>query len=251
MPKFTTVMESNTSANSNASTKFKKKAVAIIPAFNEEQRISNVIIQTLKYVDNVIVVNDCSIDKTSAVAMQLGAQVINLPLNSGAGYATREGCDAALLQGAEIIVTIDADGQHNPDEIPKLVNKLVDENVDIVFGFRPRDQNMPIINKLGGTMLYTLSYLLFSVKIKDTQTGFHAFTASCYPKLRWNSNRYAFVSEFIYRIYESKLTYAEVPVQTIYTGKTGGMRKRDGIKSLILMMLWRFRIYHILYKLID
>ncbi len=229
----------------------KKIITAVIPAFNEGDRIGEVIKGTLKHASHVIVVNDCSTDNTSAVATACGATVLDLPVNSGAGYATRAGCDLALSTGAKIIVTIDADGQHNPDEIPKLIQLLNAEQLDIVFGFRPRNSEMPFINKVGGTLLYHLSNLLFNVAIKDTQTGFHAFTADCYPKLRWTSNRYAFVSEFIYKIYENKLRCKEVTVQTIYNDKLGGMRKRDGIKSIALMFLWRFKTYNIIYKLLN
>lgn len=238
-------------SNSETILAIRSSVTVVIPAYNEGERILKVIDATAKYAENIIVVNDCSVDNTSAVSRSVNAIVVDLPVNSGAGYATRVGCDLALSKGAKIIVTIDADGQHNPDEIPKLVNVLLNENLDIVFGFRPRNNEMPFINKIGGTLLYKLSNFLFKVDIKDTQTGFHAFTSECYLKLRWTSNRYAFVSELVYRISESKLRYKEVTVQTIYNDKKGGMRKRDGIKSILLMLLWRFKTYHLIYKLLN
>jgi len=229
----------------------RRKTIAVIPAFNEAARIKGVIEATLRYAGTVAVVNDCSTDDTSDIAGAFGAIVHDLKVNMGAGYATRIGCDWAVQNGAEIIVTIDADGQHDPDDIPRLANILIKENLDIVFGYRPRNQNMPLINRMGGTLLFSLSRLLFNVNIEDTQTGFHVFTKQCYPKLRWKSNRYGFVSEFVYKVSKHNLRYKEVPIKTIYYNEKQGMRKRDGIKSILLMLLWRFGLYNLLYRLLN
>lgn len=225
--------------------------MAVIPAYNESVRIEAVIVSALKYCNSVIVVSDGSSDNTSEIAQKAGAQVIDLPINSGAGYATREGCDYAVRTGADYIVTLDADGQHNPHDIAKLLNPLIHENIEITFGHRPRNKNMPWINKFGGTLLYQLSFFLFHIDIQDTQTGFHAFTSAAYSKIRWMSNRYAFVSEIVFRVAENKIRYKEVIVETIYHGKVSGMKKRDGIKSLIWMMLWKLNFYKWLYKLLN
>lgn len=227
------------------------KVVAVIPAFNESKRIVSVVQSTLQFCECVIVVNDGSSDNTSELASNAGAKVIDLPVNSGAGYATREGCDLALKEAADFIITIDADGQHNPSDIPKLLLPLINKEVEITFGHRPRNQNMPWINKFGGTLLYRLSSLLFDINIEDTQTGFHAFTTAAYSKIRWMSNRYAFVSEIVFRVAEQKVAYQEVVVETIYHEKHSGMKKRDGIKSLVWMILWKLNFYKWLYKLIN
>lgn len=140
-------------------------------------------------------VNDGSVDATSSIARRCGASVLDLPRNKGAGYATRVGCDLAHMLGAETIVTIDGDGQHNPADIP-LATRLISENkADIVFGCRPRNCKMPLVKRIGSAVLASLALHLYGVSIPDTQTGFHAFRSPVFPELRWRSCRYAFVSE--------------------------------------------------------
>lgn len=214
--------------------------VVVIPAFNEAKRIANVLQKAKNYYDKIIVVDDCSTDNTAEKVKENGVHLVELEQNMGAGYSTRIGCDLAFSEyKADIVVTIDADGQHDPADILSLVTTLEEEKLDIVFGYRREKQNMPIVKRIGNFALSKLSYLLFNIKLTDTLTGFHVFTKEAYPFLRWTSNRYGFVSEFVYRIQMHKLKYGEVAVQTIYNDKIGGMRKRDGIKSIFLMFKWR------------
>lgn len=212
-----------------------------MPAFNEASRIGQVIQWAKQHVDEVIVVNDCSQDTTAAVARQAGAWVIDLPQNGGAGYATREGCKAALARGATVLVTIDSDGQHDAREIAPLVAHLCQQNLDIVFGGRPRTPNMPFENRFGNSLLSGLSQLLFGVRVKDTLTGFHVIKAEAFAQLCWTSNRYSFVSEMVYRVAVHKLAYAELPVSTIYHDNKKGMRKRDGLKTLVRLFWWKIQ----------
>ena len=218
-----------------------KKTIAVIPAYNEAKRIAPVIKESINYVDDVIVVDDHSNDSTYKVAKNAGATAVRLITNMGAGMATRVGCDIAVDNGADIIVTLDADGQHSPDDIPKLLKALQEPKTDIVFGSRPRNKNMPLLKRLGNFGLSAVAIFLFGINIKDSQTGFHAFTKEAYKKLRWSSNRYGVVSEFVANVAKSRLAYKEVDVKTIYTDKTVGMRKRDAIKAVISMIKWRLK----------
>jgi len=221
--------------------KNKKKTIAVIPAFNEAKRIGSVISETKKHVDEVIVVDDHSKDNTAAVAKKSGVITIRLATNMGAGMATRIGCDIAVEKDADVIVTLDADGQHSPDDIPKLIKELNKQGLDIVFGSRPRNKNMPFMKCVGNFGLSLVANFLFGVNIKDSQTGFHAFTKNAYTNLRWSSNRYGIVSEFVANVGKNKLKYKEVKVKTIYTDKIAGMRKRDAVKSVIDMVKWRLK----------
>lgn len=216
--------------------------VAVIPAYNEEKTIGEVVINTKKYVDKVIVVDDNSQDTTYEKALNAGASVIKLNANKGVGFATRVGCDIACEEGADIIVTIDADGQHDPADIPKLIKTLKEEKLDIVFGSRRRNRHMPFIKRVGNFGLSLVVSFLFGINIKDSQTGFHAFTNEAYKKLRWSSSRYDAVSEFVVRTAKNKLKFREVEVKTIYTGKKIGMRKRDALKSFLKILWWRFKL---------
>lgn len=217
------------------------KVIAAIPAYNESTRVGAVIKHALKYVDEVIVVDDHSRDNTFEIAKNSGAVAVRLVTNMGAGFATRIACDLAVNHNADIIVTIDADGQHSPDDIPKLVSCLQKNNVAIVWGARPRDDNMPLFKRIGNWGLSTICKTLFKLKITDSQTGFHAFTKEAYQKIRWASNRYGVVSEFVANTAKSKLPYCEVPVKTIYVGKKAGMNSKDAVKAVFSMISWRLR----------
>ena len=212
---------------------------AIIPAYNEANRIGLVIERVKAHVQHVIVVNDASKDNTALVAQQHGAQVINLTLNEGAGAATRIGCETAIQKGADIIVTIDADGQHHPDEIPLLVTNLLQQNAGIVFGGRQRTPNMPIENRWGNRLLSVVSSHLFGTSVGDTLTGFRAFFATAFPAIKWESNRYSFVAEMAAKVAHNKVPCKEVTISTIYHDNKKGMRKRDGIKTLFLLFWWK------------
>lgn len=219
----------------------KEKITAVIPAYNESERIEAVINKARKFVDEIIVVDDHSKDNTFEVAEKAGATTVRLISNMGAGFATRVGCDLAVNNGADIIVTIDADGQHDPEEIPRLVKFLRENNLDIVFGSRPRDKNMPSIKKLGNWGLSFIAKILFNSKIEDTQTGYHVFTSKAYPKIRWSSSRYGIVTEFAVNVALNKLRCKEVPVKTIYVDKNFGMGKRDAVRSTLAMVKWRIK----------
>jgi len=228
------------------------KIVIVIPAYNEGTRIVEVLKLTSSLYRNIVLVDDASKDNTAQLANEFCTKVIKLSENSGAGYATKVGCDYAFEElDAEIVVTIDGDGQHAPKDIHLLINYLSENKLDIVFGYRPRKKNMPIVKRFGNLFLSKLSAILFKVFLTDTLTGFHAFTKKAYSKLRWESNRYGFVSEYVYRVGLHKLNYGEVAVQTIYNEKTTGMKISDGIKSIFLMFSWRFKLLRTIFKIKD
>lgn len=217
------------------------KIYAVIPAYNEEKTVGNVVEKAKCLVDEVIVVDDCSTDNTFREAKKAGARTVRLIINMGTGFSTRIGCDIAVNDGADIIVTLDADGQHDPAEIPRLVQVLEEKGLDIVFGSRPPNKDMPLIKRFGNTGLYWIAYLLYKMRIKDTQTGYHVFTRDAYGKIRWESNRYGVVSEIPVRVAKNKLKHEEVIIKTIYTDKVRGISVLDGLKSGWMMLLWRFQ----------
>ncbi|MEM2613688.1 MAG: glycosyltransferase family 2 protein, partial [Nitrososphaerota archaeon] len=112
------------------------KVIACIPAYNEEKTIAKVILKTKKYVDKVIVCDDGSIDMTAEIAEALGAEVIRHERNMGYGAAISSLFKKAVEEGADIMVTLDGDGQHDPDEIPKLIKPIVEDEADVVIGSR-------------------------------------------------------------------------------------------------------------------
>jgi glycosyltransferase involved in cell wall biosynthesis len=213
--------------------------VAVIPVYNEEGTIGRVVRETMKHVDKVVVVDDGSLDGCAAEAERNGALVLRQIVNMGKGFSLRTGCEKALALGADVIVTLDGDMQHAPDDIPKLVGALRREGLDLVFGSRSLDEGMPPTKKLGNWLLNSASKLLFGIVVQDTQSGFKAFTRDAYGKLRWDSRNYAVESEIIMRCGKEKLKYKEISIRTIYTDKFKGTMITDGIKIFLNMLWWR------------
>ena len=170
------------------------KSVAIIPAFNEEVALGSVILRTLKYVDKVIVVNDGSSDKTSEVANLAGAELITHPTNLGKGQGLKSGFEAIkslnnLIEDNnetyDIIVTIDGDGQNNPDEIPDLIYPIESGNADFVNGSRYVDGSVeddtPSYRRIGQKVLDKATNISSGLEITDSQSGFRAFSKIVIP----------------------------------------------------------------------
>lgn len=211
----------------------------IIPAYNEAKRIGPVIDKIKAYSKNIIVVDDGSSDNTSSISKQHKAIVLDHIINLGKGSAAKTGCDYAINKGANILILIDADGQHDPQEIPRFIKAL--KSSDIVFGFRKFNKNMPAIYKIGNNLINLATYLLYNIRLKDTQSGYRAFTKKAYQKLRWKSSDYSMESEMIANLGKSRLRYRQIPIDTIYSEKYKGTTILDGIKIVFNMILWRFK----------
>lgn len=208
----------------------------VVPAHNEEKHIKSVISRIKKVSKDysIIVVNDGSSDNTSAIASKESVTVLNHIINMGKGAAAKTGCDYAYRNRFDIIVLIDGDGQHEPEDIPRFVEKL--SHVDIVFGYR-RVGNVPFVYRVGNWALTQLSKILFHMGIIDTQSGFRAFTRKTYRKIRWQSRNYGMESEMIYRA--QRLKYEQIPIKNIYLDNHKGTTILDGIKIAINMIRWK------------
>jgi len=210
---------------------------AIIPAYNEEKNIAGIIKKTKKYVDIVLVVDDGSADRTTGVAEKTGALVLTHALNLGKGAALKTGCDFAIKNNAKFIVALDADAQHNPDGIPRFIEKL--KKCDIVFSYRSLSSKMPLVLRFGNLFISNMAAFLYGVKLHDTQSGFRAFSKEAYKKIRWNSSDYSMESEMIARAGKQRLKYVQIPIETIYSDKYKGTTVLDGAKIVLNMLWWR------------
>ena len=210
---------------------------AIIPAYNESAHIASVVQKAKQYVSLTIVVDDGSADHTGKLAQEQGAIVVQHKVNLGKGAALKTGCDYALLQGASTLIVLDADGQHDPAEIPAFLQAL--HNHDLVFSYRDGRESMPLILQFGNRFINLTSTLLFSISIKDTQCGYRAFTAESYRKIRWAATDYFMESEMIIRAGKHKLHCTEVPIKTIYSDNYKGTTVVDGLKIVAKMLTWK------------
>ena len=213
---------------------------AVIAAYNEERHVAQVVEQTKKYVDEVIVVDDGSADKTSAEARKAGARVLRHVINLGKGAAVRTGCDYATQQGHEYVVLLDGDGQHDAQEIPLFLEALQDN--DIVFGERKRNKDMPTLYRVGNWGLTTISKVLFGIGLRDSQCGYRAMSTQAYTQVRWDSSDYGMESEMIVRAGVANLQHQEITVKTIYHDKHKGTTILDGVKIALNLLKWRLTI---------
>jgi len=219
------------------------KTCVVIPAYNEGDKLIGVLEKAISLADNIIVVDDGSDQKKMAEInfKNISGKIIFLRhrINLGKGAALKTGCEAAIKLGAEIIVLMDADGQHKPEDIPRFVDKLKKDNLDIVFGSRQIGHDMPLMMMLGNKFLSITSSLLFGIYISDTQSGFRAFKSTVYPKIQWNSPRYSIETEMIVNTGKNHLKFGEIEIQTIYHDKYKGTTIFDGLRILINMIIWR------------
>ena len=214
-----------------------EKLFVVIPAYNEGKRIAKVIRKARRYCENVVVVDDGSSDNTSEVAEKEKAVVLRHIINIGKGAALKTGCDYAVKQKADKIIVMDADGQHDPALIPLFVKVL--RNNDIVFGCRKFNKKMPLIFRFGNSFINKVQEILFNIRISDTQSGYRAFTADAYKKIRWDAIDYSMESEMIANVSKNNLKYIEIPITTIYAEKYKGTTIIDGIKIVLKMIWWR------------
>ena len=194
------------------------KLVVIIPAYNEEENIGKVIKDVKKYTEDIIVVDDGSKDGTLRAACQSGANVCRHIINRGLGGALGTGIKAALLAGADIIVTLDADGQHNPADIPCLLKPITEGKADIVIGSRfLKYQRVPCFRRFGNYFFNLITFFLFGVWTTDSQSGMRAFNKKAAEKLDIYTSGMEVSSEIFKEIKTHRLRFKEVPIKAIYT----------------------------------
>ena len=212
------------------------EVVIVIPARNEASTIADVI-RRAKPFGHVVAVDDGSTDTTADEAKRAGAVVLQHVVNLGKGCALKTGCDYALSKNAQSIIILDADAQHDPEQIPDFLSALRDH--DVVFGYRTFSGDMPGILRFGNAFISRLTRFLYGIALRDTQCGYRAFTADAYRKLRWNATDYSVESEIVSTTGRKKLRYVELSIPTVYHNKYKGTTVLDGMKIVLKMVWWR------------
>ncbi|KKH59381.1 dolichyl-phosphate mannose synthase [Methanosarcina mazei] len=212
----------------------------VLPAYNEEVSIGSIVLLTRHYSDSVIVIDDGSSDRTARIAEKAGAHVIVHEANKGKGAALKTGFAAAADLGADIIVTMDSDGQHNPSDIPKLVAPIIDGYAEMVNGSRyltHQDKNTPIYRRFGQTILDTATKMNSGLKITDSQSGFRAFSASTKNVFRFNARGMAIESEMLADAGRSGLRITEVEIGVRYDVDGSTMSPiKHGLGVLVMVL---------------
>lgn len=211
----------------------------VIAAYNEDRVVGSVVRELRRQYPCVVVVDDCSRDDTANSARDAGAIVLRHVVNLGQGASLQTGLDFCLLKGARYIVTFDADGQHDPADIPVLLSALDSQNVDIACGsrFLGRVERLPAMRRMVLRGAAAFTYLSTGLRVTDAHNGLRAMTALAARKIRLRQNRMAHASEIMHQIAENGIKWTEVPVTIRYTDYSLAKGQRTGNAINILIDL--------------
>lgn len=219
------------------------KVIAVIPAYNESKTIAEVVKKASKSADSIVVVDDGSFDGTKDSVLGLGIRNVHLychSINRGVGAATSTGIKAALGLGADIVVMLDSDGQHRPEDIPRITGPIRKGEADVVIGSRfLRKADIPMVKRIGNKSLNLITKILYGLRCTDTQSGYKAFSRHAASAIDIKVDRYGVCSEIIGEIKKRKLRVMEVPIDAINIEKKG-TTVMDGIEIAIDLVLRRF-----------
>jgi glycosyltransferase involved in cell wall biosynthesis len=209
----------------------------IIPAYNEAAVIGRVVADVVWRGYKVVVIDDGSTDATGLNAAAAGAIVVSHPINLGQGAALQTGIQFALRQGADSIVTFDADGQHRAADVAGLIDALAANNADFALGsrFLGGAVAMPVSRRLLLMAATWFTRLTTGLNVSDTHNGFRAMTRRGAGRIKLRQNRMAHASELLDAIARSGLRYVEVPVTIEYSGYSlaKGQRLTDSLRILV------------------
>ena len=195
---------------------------ACIPAYNEENTISDLVKSAKKFVDKVVVCDDGSTDDTLNNAKLAGAEIISHKKNQGYGAAITSLFDYCRMQNADVMITLDGDGQHDPNQIPILLDTISQHSVDVVLGSRFLDNNTdtPGYRKRGIKIITSAANFGADFKVSDAQSGFRAYSKSAINAIHPTEQGMAVSTEILLKISNKGLSLAEVPITTSYDGDT-------------------------------
>ena len=231
----------------------KQKLFIVIPAYQEERVITSVIceLHTFGY-RNIIVVDDGSTDGTYHKSQQAAAIVLRHSMNRGKGAAVKTGIAAARMLDADIIVTFDGDGQHDPKDIKNML-QYMHKGYDVILGSRfLHKQNIPTLKRIYNGIANSIAYVLYGIWVTDSQSGFRAYNRDAFSALDTESDRYEFDSEVLREIHMNKLKYKEIPIHVRYTRYS---QKKDvkqgflsGIKTAFQLVMKAWEDYSYGYQ---
>lgn len=221
-----------------------KNIYIIIPTFNEESVIQEVVKEVkINGYKNIIVVDDGSSDNTWLVLKGV-PDIITLrhSINLGKGAAVKTGIEASKALGANIVVTIDGDGQHNPADIKNMLKSMSNGNYDVILGSRLLGiKGMPFWKIKANHFGNFCTWAIYGLWVNDSQSGFRVYSKHAISLINTKIDRYGYDSEIIGEIVKNNLTYYENPIEVRYTkysiNKKNKMNFNNGLKTLIKMIL--------------
>ena len=221
------------------------KIFVVVPLFNEKKHINSVLKSIRKHNLPVIVVDDGSTDGSGTGIKQLrlrDVSVLTHRINLGKGAAMKTGSDFAFAKGANAVIFMDSDGQHEADDLPKFIKALNSNKFDVVLGSRNLNYGVPLVRFLGNKFASVLMALLFRTYVSDVICGFRAITKAGYGKIKWDSDGYGVETEMIARIGITRSRFSEVPVLTIYHDKVKGVTLLDAFGVFLNVIKWKLTL---------
>ncbi len=221
------------------------RVFVVIAAYNEAPVIGAVVAEVRRAAYSAVVVDDGSTDATGEIAARAGAIVVAHPVNLGQGAALQTGLDYALANGAEVLVTFDADGQHRTADIAPLIEALAANQADYALGsrFLGRAVNLPRNRRLMLAAATWFTRLTTGLDLTDTHNGLRAMTRRGTSRIRLRQNRMAHASEILHQIAQSGLVYVETPVTIEYSAYSLGKGQRVSEWVAILIDLFARRMH--------
>ena len=203
----------------------KKKIVVCIPAYKEENTLPYVIYKCLKYTKEILVIDDGSTDRTARIARMAGARVVSHKENQGYGGAIRTCFLVGKREKADCLVIIDSDGQHDPDQIPSLIEPILKDRADLVIGSRFKSKeamkDIPKYRMLGIQTITQVFNLGAHMSITDSQSGFRAYSGKALSSIKVTSDRMDASMEILFDAKDHKFRIMEVPIKVSYKGLKG------------------------------
>lgn len=222
------------------------KVLIIIPAFNEEKNIGKLLKRVSSFfsLKDVLVVDDGSKDKTSHIAKKAGTKVLKLKNNQGKGLALRAGFVFAIKSGYNAVITMDADGQHDPGEIPEFIQKYTKSGADLIVGTRNHNlSEMPFLRFLANNTSSLVTSILSGTRIHDSQSGFRIIKKKLLEEINLMTNRFQMETEILIKAARAKFSIKELPIRTIYFEKfkshINPFIDTARFVRLAIRMLWR------------
>jgi polyprenyl-phospho-N-acetylgalactosaminyl synthase len=209
----------------------------VVAAFNESVVISDTLPKLQNVVPNIVVVDDCSSDDTAIKAMALNVHVLSHPINLGQGAALQTGVDFCIRAGADFVVTFDADGQHDANEVYPMLNALIASQSEIALGSRFIGKTVNLPRRrfwiLKAAILY--SRITTGIRLTDAHNGFRIMTKEFCSNFSFKQNRMAHASEILSHIAQNRIRYVEFPVTITYTGYSVQKGQKNGNALRVIM----------------
>jgi len=219
------------------------KIFVVVPAYNEEKTIAKVLLELMDMGFEIVVVDDGSVDGTFSIVNRIIMEkktglLCKHIINRGLGAALKTGIEVALMEDPDIIVTFDADGQHDPKDILKVSKPIINDEADVVIGMR-NFKEMPSSKKIGNRIMNFITLFFYGINVNDSQSGLRAFNRKAAETIIINARDYGVSSEIIGEIKRHNLRLIEVPIKTIYTNYSikKGTNTNEGLKILAKLIM--------------